>query len=170
MARSPTSRFSDSSKSRPALIDAVKTPLGFIVLALLVSEALIAGLSAATPDHRFEIFIGAMVCILCFVLAVVTLALLNLDALLGVKPMVDHAPRFAADLYAGLDGALRNLKSPERLEAWATISDVFLAHEKPLDSYGEFCCGVGKKVQSLAKLTDRKVETLGPIPNQPGQD
>jgi len=94
-----------------SVIEAVKTPLGFLVLGCLVIDGTVASLALALPDFRQPLVWTVILSIPTFVLTVVALAVWRPEALRGDRPLQDsHANQFASDLYLALDGALSNLE------------------------------------------------------------
>jgi hypothetical protein len=151
------------------LIDAIKTPLAFMVFGLLITDATIGTLTWNIPaESRFSFVLVALGCIVLFLIAVVGLSIWRLEALLGVKPLSDYSDQFASDLHAGLEGAFRMLEPAERIEAWAVVTEVIASYEGQQKTYKEFCVSVGNRVKKVAKIADRQIHTQGPITEQPG--
>lgn len=166
MAKAPK-KAGDRSLWVP-IIEAVKSPLAFMVLALLAFLEIMNFISARMTDQNLAFF-GAMACIGVFIAAVVGMSLWNIETLLGVRPLADHAERFAMQLYAGAEGAFRSLEPAERAEAWATLGDVIASRTEHDDRYKEFCQIVSKRVKEIAKITDKNIKTQGVIEAGPGQ-
>jgi hypothetical protein len=144
------------------IIDAVKSPLAFMVLALLGTLEIINVIGARMADQNVAFF-ASLGCVVLFVIAVVGLAIWNLETLTGVRPLAEHADRFAMQLYVGADGAFQSLQPAERAEAWATLGDVIASQTDRSDAYKDFCRMVSKRINDLAKITDRRIMTQGVI-------
>jgi len=166
MVRAP--RPTQSPESRVAIINAVKSPLSYMVLALLVVEVAIGlfGPKMQDPTTPLLLMIGTTV---LFVIAVLFVAVFKSTALTGDRPLTDHAEHFAANLCLGADGAFRNLPAGEREQAWATLADIIGSQSKKKDAYGDFCVAVAERIKIIAQLAGRNNQALGTIkPNQQG--
>jgi hypothetical protein len=153
-----------SSEPRASIIDAVKTPLGFLVLGLLVVEGTLASLAIALTEHRTPLVWTIIASIFAFIITVVALAVWRPEALRGDRPLQDvYANQFAGDLFAALDGALSNLETMERAEAWLTLADVIASGSEANTSYSKFCLAVAARVRTLSKVPKRALNTPGPI-------
>jgi len=154
----------NSPESRSSIIDAVKTPLGFLVLGLLVVDGTVAGLALSLSDFRTPLVWTIIVSIPLFVATVVGLAVWRPEALRGDRPLHEvHANQFASDLYWALDGALTNLAPKERAEAWLTVADVVTSGGQVDASYSRFCVAVATRLKTLTNLQHRTVNTRGRI-------
>lgn len=151
-------------ESRSSIIDAVKTPLGFLVLGLSVVEVTVSALAVSLVEFRAVLVWTVVLSIPAFVLIVVGLAVWQPEALRGDRPLQDvYASQFATDLYLGLVGAMGNLRPLEREEAWLTVADVITSDSKADASYSRFCAGVAARLKKLANLSNRAIATRGPI-------
>lgn len=166
MAKAPK-KTGDRSLWVP-IIEAVKSPLAFMVLALLGGLEIMNVISARMTDPNLAFF-GAIAWIFAFIVAMVGMAIWNIETLLGVRPLAEHAEQFAVQLYAGAEGAFRSLEPAERAEAWATLGDVIASRTEHDARYKEFCQIVSKRVKEIAKITDRKIKTQGVIEAGPNQ-
>lgn len=152
-----------TAESRTSIINAIKTPLAFLVFGLSIVEVTLGSLVVTIPEHRLLLIGTVIISIFAFVFIVTGLAIWRPEALSGDRPLQKaHANRFAGDLYIALDGALKNLESKERNEAWITVADI-ISSDSPDDSYARFCSSVGIRLKSLANLRDRTVGTQGSI-------
>jgi hypothetical protein len=99
-----------------------------------------------------------------FILTVIALAVWRPEALRGDRPLGEvHAKQFASDLFLALDGALSNLKPLERAEAWLTVADVITSENQADASYANFCSTVAARLKKLTNLTNRTLQTRGPV-------
>lgn len=152
------------AESRASLIDTVKTPLGFLVLGLLVVDGTIAGLAIALQDFRGPLVWTVILSIPTFILTVVGLAAWRPEALRGDRPLQEvYAHQFASDLFLALDGSLGNLEALERAEAWLTVADVISSGSHAEASYFKFCSAVAARLKTLANIPGRPLKTRGPI-------
>ena len=153
-----------SGETRASIIDAVKTPLAFLVFGFLVVDGTVAALAISLNDFREILVWTVVVSIPAFVLTVVALAVWRPEALRGDRPLqAIYANQFAGDLFLALDGALSNLEKFERAEAWITVADVITSESKADASYSKFCSSVAERLKKLANVTSRSVEARGLI-------
>lgn len=153
-----------SLENRSSVINAVKTPLGFLVLGLLVVDGTLAGLAMKLPNYQGPLVWTVIVSVPILVIIVVVLAVLRPEALRGDRPWQEvYAKQFADDLYMALDGALNNLEPLERAEAWLTVVDVITSESQPDKQYFAFCSGVAARLKKKTDLAARVISTQGPI-------
>ncbi|MGY6214706.1 hypothetical protein ACW73L_06025 [Methylolobus aquaticus] len=153
-----------SAESRVSIIDAVKNPLAFLVLGLLVVDGTMASLAVAFPEFRLLLVWTVIVSLLVFVLIVVGLAVWRPEALRGDRPLQEvYANQLASDLFLALDGALSNLEPLERTEAWLTVADVITTGREGDAGYSKFCSAVADRLKKLTNLASRPPNTRGPI-------
>lgn len=153
-----------SAESRGSIIDAIKNPLGFLVLGLLVVDGTVASLAVALSEFRPLLVWTVIVSIPVFVLIVVGLAVWRPEALRGDRPLQEvYANQLASDLFLALDGALGNLEPIERAEAWLTVADVITTGSEGDASYSRFCSAVAARLKKLTNLASRTLNTRGPI-------
>jgi hypothetical protein len=153
-----------SSESKSSIIDAVKTPLGFLVLGLLLVEGITASLAVAGKGNPLPLLWTSILLISLFAVLVVFLAWKRPEALYGTRPLQEiHADLFASNLFLGIDGALSNLEPAERAEAWVFAAGVIGSGGKQDANYSEFCAAVAAKVTMLANLPNRPLNRPGRI-------
>jgi hypothetical protein len=153
-----------STESRASIIDAVKTPLAFLVLGFLVVDGTVAALAVSLADYRGLLVWTVVLSIPAYVLTVVGLAIWRPEALTGDRPLQDiYAKQFAGDLFLALDGALRNLEPAEHDEAWLTVADVITTDSKADRTYSRFCSAVAARIRKLTNATNRTLDAPGPI-------
>jgi hypothetical protein len=151
-------------ESRAEIINAVRNPLGFLVLSLLAVEAAVTALAWRFSGDNSALIWTAILSVPAFVLTVVTLAVWRPEALRGDRPLQEaYAKQLASDLYIALDGPLRNLERKEREEAWLTVADVITNDSQADQTYSRFCSAVAAKLKKLADLSNRGVNTQGRI-------
>ena len=150
--------------TRSTTIEAVKTPLAFIVLGLLVVEASLTTLAVTLEDQRNLLVWTIVLSIPTFVAIVVSLAIWRPEALRGDRPLQKvYAHKFADDLHASLDGPFSNLTPTERAEAWATLADI-ISNSSPEDrTYLRFCMAVAARIRVRANLEERVTGVPGPV-------
>jgi uncharacterized SAM-binding protein YcdF (DUF218 family) len=141
----PTKPDSDSRKN---IINAVTTPLAFLVLSLLVVETLLGGMAGAFEQQRTLLIWVIIIFLAAFILTVVGLAILRPEALSGNRPwQPDLAQRLADDLVMSLDGAFNNLSPRSQEQAWETVADVITSDEDVNKEYFAFCFIVAKRLR-----------------------
>jgi hypothetical protein len=85
-----------STEPRSSIIDAVKTPLGFLVLGLLVIDGTMATLAVTLADYRAPLVWTIIVSIPALLITVVGLAVWRPEALRGDRPLQTiYANQFA---------------------------------------------------------------------------
>ena len=157
-----------STEPRISTIEAVKNPLSFLVLGILVVDGTIAGLAISLSDYRALLVWTVILSIPAFILTVVGLAVWRPEALRGDRPLqAVYANQFASDLFLALDGALSNLESRERAEAWLIVADVITSDSKEDASYSRFCVAVADRLKKLTNVTNRSLGAPGPIEPKP---
>jgi hypothetical protein len=77
-----------TTEPRTSIIDAVKTPLGFLVLGLLVVDGTVASLALGLQDYRAHLIWTIILSIPLFMLVVVVLAAWRPEALRGDRPAI----------------------------------------------------------------------------------
>lgn len=113
---------------RRSIIEAIKTPLGFFSLVLLVIESLLGGLALATdPGEDRMLLVKLIVGILVLVIILVAvISWFRPEALWGKRysPLDDaFATGLAEEFYVALDGYLSNLEEGSREEAYELLRE-----------------------------------------------
>jgi len=161
VARPP--RPSDQ-ESRGRLANAIRTPLAFYVLCLLIVEWTISGLILALPDFRAHLVWTLDLSLAAFIIIVTVLAIWRPEALSGDRPLQKEAvQRLGSNLYTALVGAFRGLEPDERLEAWVMIANVITNDEKASETYRKFAISLADTLEDLAHITVRSFEAFGPV-------
>jgi hypothetical protein len=147
-----------SSDPRVSIINAVRTPLGFLVLGLLVVEGGLSAFAASNNGYPFLLLAVAIGVAVVYALLVAGLAAWRPEALAGNRPLqAVHANQLATDLYIALDGSLRNLERAERQEAWIVAADIITTSNITDSLYSDFCKIVAEKLKSLANVHNRAI-------------
>lgn len=110
------------------IIEAIKTPLGFFSLIVLVIEALLGGIALATDAREDRmLIIQYIIGILVLMIIIVTLiSLFRPEALWGERyvPLDDiFAVGLAEEFHAVFDGYLRNMSEEARREAYKLFEE-----------------------------------------------
>ncbi|WP_176331824.1 hypothetical protein [Burkholderia vietnamiensis] len=135
-------------------------PLGFLVLVVLFLNAAMAVLASVQADYRGILVFTLIASVLVLMLVVVVLAVFRPEALQGVRPWHEAYPsRLADDLYMAVEGAFDNLNEVERVEAWATLSDVLRTARKEDKEYKKFCVSVAERIAFRVATKARLQET-----------
>lgn len=154
----------NDKSSRTEMISAIKTPLSFLVLGVLVVDGTVVGMAAAFAEFRTPLIWTVIVSIPLLMATVVVLAIWRPEALRGVRPLqAIYARQFASDLFLALDGSLSNLEPAERSEAWVTVADVITTEDEGDVVYSDFCAAVALHIKRLANLGSDKTILSGPI-------
>jgi hypothetical protein len=153
-----------ASQDRASIIDAVKTPLGFCVLGLLVIDGTLAAMAITLEQFRTELVWTVIASVPILVLSVLLIAVYRPEALRGVRPWQEsYANQLADDLYMGLDGALGNLGTIERMEAWLTVADVIVSSNVAERAYASFCGDIATRLRQRANLHNRRMIPRGSL-------
>jgi len=156
MARAPKQTPAKGSWS--GLINAVKTPLGFLVLIVLLLDGAVGGLAIALPDYRGVLVTAFIASVFLFAALVVALAWFRPEALQGTRPLDQiHGRQFASDLFLPLDGYLQNLEPAERQEAWIFVADYIAENDAGDAPYRRFCAEVARHLRHMAGVRGRPV-------------
>jgi hypothetical protein len=113
---------------RRNLIEAIKTPLGFFSLVVLVIESLLGGLAIASAPGAdrmslVKLIVGILVLI---IILVAVISWFRPEALWGKRysPLDDaFATGLAEEFYTALDGYLSNLEEEAREEAYELLRE-----------------------------------------------
>ncbi len=144
---------SSTASDRTSVIQAVKTPLSFLVLGFLIIDGTLGGLALSLPDYRAPLIWTVIVSVPTLVVLVAAMAIWRPEALAGARPLDKiYGRQFASDLYIALDGSLRNLTSDERAEAWIVVADVITTDTASDAPYRRFCSEVAAHLTKVANL------------------
>src|SRR5580658_8668978 len=135
---------------RTKLVKLVDNPISYLVLVLLVVEALFGGMAWKEGDKGPHTSLLIWACILFiagFVLVVVVLAVWRPEALKGRRRWGEYEPfRIADNVYSVIDGYLRNLPDNDRLEAWQSLSGLFENQPTEDPEFKEFCKRIAETI------------------------
>lgn len=113
-----------------SLLDAVKTPLGFFALAVLLIEGILTSLAAFLTGEDLTFLIHAMPLLLGGVVVLVALiAVFRPEALWGKRYSAlekSFAESLAVEMFEALDGYMSNLDSGARSEAYELLRDAIM--------------------------------------------
>ncbi|MDO3387778.1 hypothetical protein QWI17_18185 [Gilvimarinus sp. SDUM040013] len=101
------------------LLDKVKDPFTFLVLILLMVEAVLGGMAYSFEPYR-DILIPAIIAFL----AVYTILVFYLVIREPSPISSNFAKELGNDIYVALQGPFSNLEDVEAEEAWATLAEV----------------------------------------------
>jgi hypothetical protein len=146
-------------------IEAVTTPLGFLVLALLFVEAMLFPVAMADQELR-----GTVVWLMFSAIVVLALSVVLIAVVWGADVLTEparlqkpHAQQFASDIHLALSGYLANLDDDEREEAWKTLSDVLDGGENYSGIHKRFRKDVSDKLVEIAKVQNKVLRPRGAI-------
>jgi hypothetical protein len=159
---------SQQAGERLSLVEAIKTPLGFFSLAILVVEALLGGLALALSgsDRTFLLFsiVGILVLL---VLVVATIASLRPEALRAQRDSgLDEslAVGLGQELYGVLNGYLANLEEAAREEAYEVLrAAIATTPHARTRAMRRFCDALAGSLIRQVELTGRWTRTKGVI-------
>lgn len=147
----------DNSAGRRGIIEAVTTPLAFIVLGLLVIDASVGALAFKFEGHDRMVLVWTLVgSVAAYVLLVTGLAIWKPEALSGTRPWQEsYGQRMADDLLLALEGPLENLQPGEREEAWLTLADIISSVEDAPKLYQTFCVRVATRIRKACEVKSK---------------
>jgi hypothetical protein len=150
-----------------SLVDAVKTPLGFFTLALLVAEAIITGLALGLSgaDRTFLLYAWVGITVL-LILVVAAIAIFRPAALWGTQaPVLDDlfAESLGKDIGDAFGGYLENLPAADRGEAYNTLKDILNSRYAKSETARQFCETLVENIAKMAKLNVITPEVIGVI-------
>jgi hypothetical protein len=151
---------------RQNLVEAIKTPLGFFSVTILVVEALFGGLALASSgaDRTFLLYsiVGILVLL---VLLVAVIAVWRPEALWGKRYSAleeSFATGLGEEIYQALDGHLANLEELAREQAYellrVTITTSPYARSRPTRRFCQVLVGA---IIRRAELRGQWRETIG---------
>jgi hypothetical protein len=144
---------SNAASDRTSVIQAVKTPLSFLVLGFLIIDGTIGALAISLPDYRTPLIWTVIISVPSLVVLVAAMAIWRPESLAGARPLDKiYGRQFASDLYIALDGSLRNLAPDERAEAWIAVADVITTDTMSDAPYRRFCTEVAAHLTKVANL------------------
>lgn len=165
---------SNDSDERLSIIDAVKTPLGLLTLALLIIEALMIGLvgTLSGSDRSFLLYSSVGIIVLV-IFMVIFVAWYKPEALWGkreiiIKPL--YADSLAGDIHLSLFATFTNFeKTFDREQAWVSLTDIIKYRAPGIpDEFYSFREALATGIQKRADITDntrdRLNDTLGIVP------
>jgi hypothetical protein len=113
-----------AQRAWPQIIGAVKTPLGFLVLAELIYSPVLGWLLVKASTSE-TLIVSTLLAMSAIVAVVIFLAVYQPEALKGERPLQkEHAEQFANDIFDTLEGYVSNLTVKDEKEAWLTTVDV----------------------------------------------
>lgn len=154
---------------RQKFVEAIKTPLGFFSLAVLVVEALLGSLALASSGFDRTFLLYAIVGILVLIVVLVAaIAIRWPEALWGERYSAleeSFAAGLGANIHIVFDAYLANLSSNEREEAYAALRDTLTGSGSPCSKSTEkFCRALGESITGRAQRTEMWKKFAGVVP------
>jgi len=152
------------TNKRTEIIEAVKRPINFMVLVLLMVEALLGAMAFQFEELRHTLVWVIIIFFAAFTLIVVFLAIWRPEVLQGTKNWdKNFSDRLADDIYFAVEGYLDNLSQQEKIEAWLSLSDVLNSQDSGNDEFNNFCKRMSDRVSKKAQLSGKKLKAQGTI-------
>jgi hypothetical protein len=153
---------------RLTLIDAVKTPLGFFALVVLVVEAMLGGLAlASTGEDRAFLIRAIPVILVALVILVAAMTILRPEALWGQRyhALTEAFAEFLGNrVFEALDGSLSNLEPTAREEAYQVLHASIMSGRYAENRETQpFCEHFGRAIVAQARLREQ-FQALGRLP------
>ena len=144
------------------MIQAVTTPLSFMVLGFLIVDGSVGILAVSLPDHRTPLVYTLIASVPGFIALVAAMAIWRPEALSGNRPLGElYGRQFANELVLALDGSLRNLTLRDRNDAWMAVASMLPTHSTSDHTYRRFCVEVALQLTRITNLPS------GPRPHGP---
>ena len=144
-------------KDRKTIIEAVKTPLGFFSLVVLVLESILGTLALSLKDRSLGYVMAAV--LVFMVILVFVGAVYKPEALWGKRATItdeSFAAGLGEEFYIALDGYYSNLKDDEREEAYELLRQTI--NSSPHINSAEqkkFCDVLAEAIVRKATLTKK---------------
>jgi hypothetical protein len=160
---------------RRNLIEAIKTPLGFFSMVVLVVEALFGGLALGSSGTDRTFLLYAVVGILVLVILLVSgIAISRPEALWGKRytPLDDTlASGLGGEIHLALDGYLSNLEDPTRDEAYRTLERTITTSPFARTKITRrFCEVMVKEINRRAEITPSRGPKMIGVMDEPAVD
>lgn len=151
----------------PSIINSVKTPLTFLIAALIVFAIVFIKFMAKNTEHTILPFVLFFLVLIFIVAAMVVLAIKKPNVV-GVNSQFQdlYADRFASDLHDALEGTMANLEPMERADNWLFLANVlsYEGYDVKLDKeYFVFCRKVAARIKRSADILNHNLPSPGPI-------
>jgi hypothetical protein len=155
---------SNATTARTAIIDVVKQPINFMVLVLLMVEALLGTMAFQFPELRQTLVWVIIIFFATFTLIVIFLAVWKPGVLQGTKNWdKTFSDRLAVDICFAVEGYLENLSQQEKIEAWLSLSDVLRTQDSGDDEFNDFCNRMSERILKKVELSGKKLKAQGTI-------
>ena len=156
--------MAETSNTRTEIIEAVKRPINFMVLVLLMVEALLGAMAFQFPEQRL-VLIWVIICFFAiFTLIVILLAIWKPEVLQGTKSWdKNYSDRLADNIYISIEGYFDNLSREEKTEAWLALSDFLKSEDSGNLEFNDFCQRIGVRISKKAELGNKRINTPGTV-------
>jgi hypothetical protein len=144
-------------KDRKSVIEAIKTPLGFFSLVVLVLESVLGTLAFSLKDRSLGYVVGGI--LVFMVILVFVASIFRPEALWGKRATITDelfAAGLGEEFYIALDGYYSNLKDNEREEAYELLRQTINSspHINSADQK-RFCAVLAEAIVRKATLTKK---------------
>lgn len=153
-----------TNENRTSIIDAVRSPLSFLVLMLLAIEVLLFAVLSSNKEHTVALAWVMFASLFATGILVTALAIRWPWALLGNQPLREwDSDALANNLYLSVDGYFSNLTDQERADAWSMVVETLKSSQSAHASHKMFSKLLADRLSVLASIAGRRVNTIGPI-------
>lgn len=150
--------------NRINLIKAIDKPISFLVLILLMVEALLGGLVLKLEAYQNLLIITIIVFFAVYTIIIIIFAFLKPEALLGTRNWTERFSQpMAEDIYVSLDGYLSNLEEGEADEAWTQLIDILKESSADDKDFKLFSKAIGEKISRRVTIRRNIEERRGTI-------
>lgn len=124
------------AENRVNIIKIIEKPINFLVLILLMVEALLGTMAFQFEPQRDFLIYTIIAFFAIYTLIIVLIAFIKPEVLQGTRKWKqNYAQGMADDIYISLEGYLSSLEEGEQYEAWLQLSDIL---RKPNVEENEF--------------------------------
>ncbi|MAW96096.1 MULTISPECIES: hypothetical protein [unclassified Leeuwenhoekiella] len=135
------------AENRTQIIQAIEKPINFLVLILLMVEALLGILVLKLESHRDILIYSIIAFFIAYTLLIILIAFVKPEVLHGRRNWKDNfAKSMADDIYVSLEGYLSNLEEGEKYEAWLQFSDIMKDANSEDRDYSSFRVEIAKRI------------------------
>lgn len=154
--------MAEISNTRTEIIEKVKRPINFMVLVLLMVEALLGAMAFQFPDQQKFLIWVIISFFAIFTLIVIFLAIWRPEVLQGTKNWdKNFSDRLADNIYISIEGYFDNLSHQEKTEAWLALSDFLKSEDSGNVEFDDFCKRISDRISKKAELTTKRINTPG---------
>ncbi|NEU09780.1 hypothetical protein GZH53_15745 [Flavihumibacter sp. R14] len=152
--------MSQSEINRTEIIEAVKRPINFMVLVLLMVEILLGAMAFKFEGIREQLVWVIISFFAVFTLIVIVLGIWRPEVLQGTRNWdISYSDRLADNIYIAIEGYFENLSHEEKVEAWMSLSDFLKSENSANAEFDAFCVRIGSRIAKKAQLNTKQLQS-----------